>query len=125
LPVKYKGTYAQIAAELGIATALGYGAGVAFGPRVAANVMAGGFVGAIESLIHQVSALKFVSDAISDDGNPTTIVVPASQAAAVAGYVQELGGYVPPQLQGIADRDVDSYSSGSGSGVRELSLVGV
>lgn len=103
VPASKRGTMFQVGAELGIATLLGYASGMAFGQRVGANVMAGGYVGAIESLIHQVSALKPISDAISDDGNPTTIVVPASQAAAVAGYVQDLGGYVPPSLQGLGD----------------------
>lgn len=123
VPASKKGTYFQVVAELGVATLLGYGAGMAFGQRVGANVMAGGYVGAIESLIHQIPALKPVSDAISDDGNPSTITVPASAAAEVAGYVQSLGGYVPQNLAGIQDRDVDSYSRGSS--IPELSLAGV
>ena len=122
LPDRFRGTYTQIAAELAIATAAGYASGMVLGPRAAANIMAGGYVGALESLIHQVKALKFVSDAISDDSNPSTIMVPADKAAEVAGYVQGLGGYVPPGLQGIQDRDADSYSNGS---IRELQLVGV
>jgi hypothetical protein len=124
VPASKKGTMYQVAAELAIATGVGYAASMALGSRVGANLMAGGYVGAIESLIHQIGALKFVSDALSDDGNPTTIVVPASQAADVAGYVQSLGGYVPPQLQGLPNAD-SSYSgnSGVGSSVRELSFV--
>ena len=122
LPASKKGTFVQVAAELGIATAVGYGASAVLGRRIGANLMAGGYVGAIEALVHQIGALKPISDALSDDGNPSTIVVPASQAAAVAGYVQDLGGYVPPQLQGIQDNDSSSYSPGTG--VRELSFVG-
>ena len=122
LPDSKKGTFVQVAAELGIATALGYASSMALGSRIGANIMAGGYVGAIEALVHQIKVLKPVSDALSDDGNPSTIVVPASQAAAVAGYVADLGGYVPPQLQGIADRDIDSYSRG---GVGELAFAGV
>lgn len=114
-----KGTMFQVGAELGIATLLGYGAGMAFGQRVGANVMAGGYVGAIESLIHQISALKTVSDAISDDGNPTTMTVPAAAASQVAGYVDSLGGYVPPSLQGLGD------VGNVGRDVPELSYAGV
>lgn len=123
LPLRFRGSYTQVAAELGIATAVGYATGMVLGPRAAANIMAGGYVGALESLIHQVRGLGFISDALSDDGNPSTLVVPADRAADVAGYVNGVGGYVPPGLQGIADRDVDSYSNGGG--VRELQLVGV
>ena len=87
-------TPTQIAIELGAATAVGYLAGMFFGPRTAEYAMAGGFAGVIESLI-KTYKVPVAADALGDEGDPNVITVPAH----MAGYVREaiapaLSGYV-------------------------------
>lgn len=90
-------TPTQIAIELGAATAVGYLARMlGLGSRLAENLMAGGFVGVVESLV-KTYKVPIAADALGDDGDPNVINVPSS----MAGYVREsiaanpaLAGYV-------------------------------
>lgn len=112
---QYKGKPLGLVVELGAAVASAYLVGMVAGPAVAANWLAGGMLGVIESGIAQYR-IPVLYDAISDDG--ATMTVPAASAPAVAGYVNGLGGYVPPGLGDISSGDY-------GSGVPELSFAGV
>jgi len=113
---QYKGKPLGLVVELGTAVASAYLVGMVAGPSVAANWLAGGMLAVIESGIAQYR-VPVLYDAISDDG--ATMTVPAAAASTVAGYVNGLGGYVPPGLG-----DVGSGDYGSGS-VPELSFAGV
>lgn len=107
----------QILIELGAATLVGYLGRSFMGQRVGANLMAGGFVGVVESLV-KTYKVPVAADALGDDGDPNVITIPAS----MSGYVREqivnapLNGYVrdgsfingpglgePPGSSGIVD----------------------
>lgn len=118
-------TWMQVLIELAAATAVGYVGEMVMGARAGANLMAGGYAGVIESLIKKygadaTSALKPVSDALGDDGDPCAITVPASYSgyvrqslarASVSGYVQD-SGFIngpglgePPGASGLIEDD--------------------
>lgn len=91
-------TPTQILIELGAATAVGYLGSMFLGSRVGANLMAGGFVGVVESLV-KTYKVPLAADALGDDGDPNVITVPASMGGYVrdaigAGNGSALGGYV-------------------------------
>lgn len=109
---QYKGKPLGLAIELGTAVALGYVASMVGGARLGANVLAGGVLATIESAIAQYR-VPVLYDAVSDDG--ATMTVPAASASNVAGYVRDMGGYVPPGLGDV----------GGGSSIPELSFAGV
>lgn len=84
----------QIAIELAAATAVGFAASRFLGRTVGANMMAGGFVGVVESLV-KTYKVPVVADALGDDGDPNVIQVPAHMAGYVRDAVQPaLAGYV-------------------------------
>lgn len=112
---QYKGKPLGLLIELGTAVGVGYLGAMALGSRVGANLLAGGVLATLESAIAQYR-IPVLYDAVSDDG--ATMTVPSSAAPAVAGYVQNMGGYVPPGLAGVGD-------IGGGTGVEELSFAGV
>lgn len=118
-------TWMQVLIELAAATAVGYVGEMVMGSRAGANLMAGGYAGVIESLIKKygadaTSALKPVSDALGDDGDPCAITVPASYSgyvrqslarASMNGYVQD-SGFIngpglgePPGASGLIEDD--------------------
>lgn len=109
-----RGTKKQVAIELAVATALGVAAGMV-NKRLACNIMAGGYVGAFESLIHQLN-VPVVSEALADDGNPQVISVPPAVASAVSGYVKDA-------LSGYVDRSQLGDSGSTVSDVSELSFI--
>lgn len=102
----------QILIEIGAAAAVGYLGSMAFGSRVGANLMAGGLVGVVESLV-KTYRVPIAADALGDDGDPNVIQVPASMGGYVrdqlAGYVQDSGIVngpglgEPPGSSGIMD----------------------
>lgn len=109
-------TPTQIAIELGAATVVGYLGSMFLGARVGANLMAGGFVGVIESLV-KTYKVPVAADALGDDGDPNVITVPAHMSGYVrdtlAGYVQDgadvngpgLGAYGPANSAGVIADD--------------------
>jgi hypothetical protein len=117
---QYKGRPLGLLVELGTAIGLGYVGSMAFGARVGANLLAGGVLATLESAIAQYR-VPILYDAVSDDG--ATMTVPATAASTVAGYVDSLGGYVPPSLAGVGD--VGGGRGYGASNVPELSFAGV
>lgn len=105
-------SWMQVLIELAAATAVGYVGEMTMGTRLGANLMAGGYAGVVESLIKKygadaTSALKPVSDALGDDGDPCAITVPGYMAgyvresiarAPISGYVQDSGFINGPGL---------------------------
>jgi len=119
----------QILIELGAATLVGYAGSMFLGARVGANLMAGGFVGVVESLV-KTYQIPLAADALADDGDPNVVQVPSS----MGGYVRDLAnrpdlaGYVQDSARingpGLGEPYGSSGVINDGSGIFEEAGVG-
>lgn len=96
-------TTTQLLIEMGAAVGVGYLASMFLSARVGANLMAGGFVGVVESAIkkYRVGG-DMVKDLLGDDGDPSVITVPSN----MAGYVRDAVADANGRLAGYPQEDL-------------------